>query len=206
VREVFVNLHHLGERIVEALGDGGRLGLRITYSREDSLLDTGGALKKLEPHLRCGRFAVLNCDTIIDLDLREVLDLHVRSRATATLVLRPDPEARRYGVIETDEAGRIRRFLGVAAPEEPSGEAAPRRLSPWMFTGLQIVEPEVFSLMPAAGAFSTTRDIYPRMVRAGKPVFGFVHKGLWIAVDDAEGLARAQALIGSGQAKLSYLR
>lgn len=199
IAEVVINLHHLGEKIRAALGDGSVYDLRITYSPEDPILDTGGGIKKAQGFLDGETFVVLNCDTILDLDLSIVLAAHRRNHAAATLVLRPDPDAARYGIVETDASGRIRRFLG-----QPAEVSEP--LSAFMFTGLQVLEAKIFACMPAAKPFSTTRETYPQMLRAGEPLYGFMHHGPWMVVDDAAGMARATQAIISGQVRLSYLR
>jgi NDP-sugar pyrophosphorylase family protein len=173
--------------------------LRITYSLEDPILETGGGIKKAQPFLDGETFVVLNGDTIIDHDIDALLAAHHHNRAVATLVLRPDLEAARYGILETDASGRIRRFLGQ--PLEVSGP-----LSPYMFTGLQVLEPRVFDFMPEIKPFSTTRDIYPQMLRAGEPLYGFIHTGPWMVIDDTKGMTRATQAIVSGQVRLSYLR
>ncbi len=69
VEEVVINLHHLGDKIRDTLGDGRMYGLRIVYSPEEPILDTGGGIKKAQPWLDGETFLVLNCDTILDLDL-----------------------------------------------------------------------------------------------------------------------------------------
>ncbi|HXG18486.1 MAG TPA: NDP-sugar synthase [Methylomirabilota bacterium] len=198
ITEVVINLHHLGEKIRAALGDGSLYGLRIIYSPEDPILESGGGIKKAQPLLAGDTFIVLNCDTILDLDLQEVLAFHQRKRAIATLVLRPDPNAAQYGVLAINSSGQIRRIRDQAlAVIEP--------VSPYMFTGLQILEPRVFAFMPELKPFSTTRETYPRLLLAGETLYGFVHSGPWMVVDDAAGMARATQAIVSGQVRLSYL-
>ena len=199
IEEVVLNLHHLGGKIRGALGDGSIYGLRITYSPKAPILDTGGGIKKAQTFLDGETFVVLNCDAIIDLDLGALLAAHRRNHATTTLVLRPDPEAARYGILETDASGRIRRFLGQPAEVNES-------LSAYMFTGLQMLEPPIFDFIPEGKPFSTTRETYPWMLRAGEPLYGFIHTGPWMVVDDAEGMARATQAIVSGKMRLSYLR
>jgi len=199
ITEVIINLHHLGEKIRAALGDGSIYGLHITYSPEDPILETGGGIKNAQPFLDGETFVVLNCDTIVDLDLGALRAFHLQQRAAATLVLRPDPEAARYGILETDASRQIRRFLGQpAAVSEP--------LSPYMFTGVQMLEPRVFAFTPEERPFSTTRETYPQMLRAGEPLYGFIYTGSWMVVDDAAGIARATQTIVSGQVRLSYLK
>lgn len=199
ITEVVINLHHLGEQIRAALGDGRRYGLRITYSFEEQLLDTGGGIKKVQPFLDGDTFVVLNCDTIIDLDLEALVAVHRQTRAVATLVLRRDADAARYGVVETDASHRIRRLRG-----HPPAVEGP--LLPYMFTGLQVLEPRVFAFMPAEKPFSTTRELYPQMLHAGELLFGYIHIGPWMVVDDAEGMARATHALLSGQVHLSYVQ
>ncbi|MCS6926489.1 MAG: NDP-sugar synthase [Candidatus Binatia bacterium] len=199
IAEVVINLHHLGEQIRTALGDGRRYGLRITYSCEEQLLETGGGIKQAQPFLDGDTFVVLNCDTIIDLDLEALVAVHRRTRAVATLVLRPDTDAVRYGLVETDASHRIRRLRGY-----PPAVEGP--LFPYMFTGLQVLEPRVFAFMPAEKPFSTTRELYPRMLHAGEPLFGYIHTGPWMVVDDAEGMRRATHALLSGQVRLSYVQ
>jgi NDP-sugar pyrophosphorylase family protein len=198
IEEVVINLHYLGEKIRAALGDGSVYGLRITYSPEELLLETGGGIKKAQTFLDGETFVVLNCDTILELDLHALLTAHRKHRAVATLVLRPDPEAARYGILETDAWGCIRRFLGQPAEMSES-------LSPYMFTGCQMLEPRVFAFMPEGKPFSTTRETYPQMLRAGESLYGFIHTGPWMVVDDAEGIARATQAIISGRVRLPYL-
>ena len=69
IEEVVINLHHLGEKIRATLGDGSIYGLRISYSPEEPILESGGGIKNAQSFLDGEAFVVLNCDTIIDLDL-----------------------------------------------------------------------------------------------------------------------------------------
>ena len=88
VREVVVNLHHLGEQIEAAVGDGGGLGLRVRYSREEELLETGGGIRKALPLLQPGPFLVLNGDIWTDYPFRKLL---AARPVRAHLVLTPKP-------------------------------------------------------------------------------------------------------------------
>jgi NDP-sugar pyrophosphorylase family protein len=100
IREIIINLYHLGEQIEAYLNDGAKLGLEITYSKEQELLDTGGGLLKAKPFLQDGTFIVVNTDVLIDLPLADLIDFHRVKKATASLVLRPDPLADQYGSMD----------------------------------------------------------------------------------------------------------
>jgi NDP-sugar pyrophosphorylase family protein len=184
IREVIVNLHHRGDDIRAALGDGAGHGVSITYSAEDPILDTGGAIKRAQPHLEGGRFVVLNGDIICDLDLRAVIDWHAARGALATMVLRPDRDAARYGHIEIDAGGRIRRFLGT-----PATVGVP--LTPLMFAGVHVFEPAVFAYMEV-GRFGINALTYPRLLAAGCPLYGYTFTDYWRVLDTHEGLAEGR--------------
>lgn len=175
--DVVINLHHRGEALRAELGDGNAYGLRIRYSTEDPLLDTGGALKNAAPLLDdAPAFLVLNGDTILDLPLDALVAAHRARDALATLVVRRDPRQDAYGLVEIDATERVRRFLGVP----PNVEGT---LTPYMFAGAHVLSRRVFDYMPESGAFSMTRLVYPRMLAAGEPLYGFPFAGFWRVVD-----------------------
>jgi NDP-sugar pyrophosphorylase family protein len=185
IADVIINLHHHGDALRAALGDGSAFGVRIRYSPEDPLLDTGGAIKNAEPLLRAETdFLVLNGDTIIDLPLDRLLAAHRAHAATATLVLRRDPEQARYGLVEIDDTDRIRRFLGVPA-------AVPEPLTPYMFAGVHALSSRIFRSMPAGRPFSITRETYPALLAAGEPLYGLPFDGFWRVIDTEADLRRA---------------
>lgn len=192
IREVIINLHHLGDRIREALGDGRKYGVSITYSEEHPILDTGGAIKKAESFLTGDTFVVLNGDMVIDLDLRRVIDWHRARGSTATMVLRPERSEAGYGLIETDRGGRIRRFLG-----EPS-QVDDEDLVPMMFTGVHVFEPAVFGYM-REGRFGINAETYPAMLAAGEPLHGYRFEGYWTVLDTHELLDAGRREIGGAE-------
>jgi NDP-sugar pyrophosphorylase family protein len=175
IRDVVINLHHRGDAIRAALGDGRRFGVSIAYSPEDPILDTGGGILRARPLLGDEPFVVLNTDSIMDLDLRAVIDFHQTRGAVATMVLRPDRDAARYGLIEIDAAQRIRRFLG-----QPAVVAEP--LTALMFAGVHVFTPEIFAHMRGE-VFSITRQTYPALLAAGCPLYGFAFDGYWRVLD-----------------------
>lgn len=199
VEQVVVNLHHLGDLIRTALGDGGRFGLSLRYSREDRLLDTGGALVRARPLLGDEPFVLANCDALFDPDLTAAWAFHRERGALATLLVRRDAEADRYGALDLDPAGRVRRFLGRPAG---SAEGLERR----MFCGVHLISPEIFDRMPASGAFSITRDVYLPLVESGEKLFGCDHPGYWRDLGTIDGLSRARADIDAGRFVPGYLR
>lgn len=190
IRRVVINLHHLGNLIREHVGDGSRFGLCVDYSEEAILQDTGGGIRDARRYLEGGTFITLNADTIVDVDLRELAEAHRRSGALATMLLHKDPRMADFGLIETESDGRVGRFLGHARPgcREP--------LEPWMYTGVQVLEPSTFRYLQSQGPFSITKVSYPAMLAAGENVRGKGFEGAWITVGTASELTRANEILG----------
>jgi mannose-1-phosphate guanylyltransferase len=203
IREVIINLHHLGEQIEAYLSDGAKLGLEIIYSKEQELLDTGGGLLKAKPFLEDGTFIVINTDVVIDLPLADLIDFHRAKTATATLALRPDELADQYGSIDIDTEGRIDRFLRA---KRPSASVGPR--TKLMFTGVQVLEPKIFEYMPSDGSFAkfgTTKDTYPKMLLAGEALYGYRFDGSWQDVGTVERIKQVEDRLAKGNIRLHYL-
>jgi NDP-sugar pyrophosphorylase family protein len=196
IAEVVINLHHLSKQVREQLGDGRTYGVRIVYSEEDPILDTGGAIAAAREFLDGDTFVVLNADTFIDLHLQDVIDFHRAHRATATMVLRPDPDAVRRDRIRIDAAQRIVRIFDQpvcgASPASEAGHAGISRAeelpTPFMYTGVMVLEPRAFTYMPP-GVYSITRDVYPRLLAAGELLYGYIHYGYWRVLDTLGDLA-----------------
>jgi len=185
VEEVVVNLHHLGDAIPAALGDGRRYGLRLHYSPEDPILDTGGGIAQARDFFASEPFFVANCDALVDPDLAAMSALHEAKGALATLVVRVDPAADRYGPLDLDASGRVRRMLG-----KPTGVAEP--LARYMFCGVHVISPEIFAHMPSRAVFSITRDVYLPLVEAGAPLYGFAYDGYWRDLGTIDSLSAAR--------------
>lgn len=189
IDDVVINLHHLGERIETTIGDGSRFGLRIRYSREEEIRDTGGGIKHAAPLLGREPFVVVNGDSLLELDLRAVTAFHEARGGVATLAVRPDPDAARYGLVELDADDRVRRIAGLPADASAPG------LRPYMFPGLHVLEPEVLDWMDDGAAFSITRVTYPRLLSAGRPIHGYATDARWVTIDTPDALAAADAVL-----------
>ena len=198
VEEVVVNLHHLGDMIQEYVGDGRQWGLRVFYSRERELLGTGGGIQKAAPHLFDDTFVVMNADILVELDLSDVFRFHRENNAAVTMVLRRDPDVERYGVIETDGFGLVRQVLGKLAV----GSGPWNRL---MFTGVHVLEPEVFSYMEDQEDAFSIIDVYLDMLRAGQRIMGYDMKGFWTDLGTQARYEGLQRMVEQGEIALDTL-
>lgn len=165
VRDIVINLHHHGERIAEALGDGQKFGARIQYTRESFPLGTGGGLKHalpvLDPDGADEPFVSMNGKLIFDLDVTAVLEAHRRDPdALGTLVVRRVPDAQAWGALEVADGGARPRVTDVFAGGEH------------MFAGVHVTRPSVVRRLPD-GESCMIRQGYLPWLRAGEPVGAF---------------------------------
>ena len=188
--DVVINLHHLGPVIEQALGNGSRYGLRIIYSREPVILGTGGGIKQAEPNFSGEPVLVLNGDTLFELDLGALCAFHEERKAAATLVLRSDADAARWGLIEVGSDDRIVRITGRG-----KSESSPTR--PCMFAGIHILHPRLLRDVPK-GKESSIIDAYVSAIERDEPVLGYDLKGYWSDVGTPERYAQAEQDASAG--------
>ena len=181
VREVVINGHHLADRLAAWLGDGSRWGLGLAFTHEAEILGTAGAMKNAAPHLQGAPFLVINADVLVQCDLRSLWAWHRARGALVTMVVRPDPEGRDSRPVMIDEHDHVRQING-----RPQGTAAGPECEGGVFTGIQIVEPEVLGTIPANRFVSTTAETYPLLLQQGRPVFAYRHHGYWLDVGERE--------------------
>jgi NDP-sugar pyrophosphorylase family protein len=156
-----VNAHHLGDRIRETLGDGDGSGVAIQYSVEVNLLGTGGGIAYARALWGGGRVLVMNAKVVAAVDLAALVRAHASAGAQATLLLRDDPDARRWGAIQVDATGRVVGILDARSPIAPEGAVSER-----MFTGIHVMEPALLDRLRPVPC-DVIRDAYIPALQAG---------------------------------------
>ncbi|MDE0331429.1 MAG: NDP-sugar synthase [Nitrospinae bacterium] len=195
VSEVAVNLHHGAEKICSALGDYAH-GVHVHYFHEHEILGTAGGIKNAEAFL-CEKnepFFVINADAPCGANLKTALDHHQKGGFLATLILRRSPEAQQYGVLEFDEEGRLRKFLGESAPGSPRGES-----SQAMFTGLSVMSPEMLSHIPAGKESDISTQIYPSLMESDARIGAILSDSYWMDVGTSTRYLQANMDVMSGE-------
>ncbi|HTT77653.1 MAG TPA: NDP-sugar synthase, partial [Candidatus Binataceae bacterium] len=211
--EVAINLHHLAGPIKESLGDGSALGLRITYSYEQTLAGTGGPLVILRDYFGGERFVMLNCDTIIGLDLAEVIGFHQERRALATFVLRDGHDRDAYSRIECGPDSRIQRMRllkgrvrGVFEDYPPKlDDRIAANLTSYMYCGVMVAEAEVLAAVRRPPPFSLMSGLFAPMLTQGAALYGYIHEGFFRTVDDLEGYNELRMEFSASPPPLAYL-
>src|SRR5450432_882198 len=162
-----VNVFHRGDLLRETLGASAH-GVRLDYSVEAELLGTGGGLAHARPLLGAGPVLVMNAKVVADVELASFVTSHEAAHATggavATMLVRDDPDARRWGAISADETGRVVGILDARSPRPPQGRVTER-----MFTGIHVLEPALLDrLRPVV--CDVIRDAYVPALLAGATI------------------------------------
>jgi len=177
VRDVVLAQGHLPQLMVDYFGDGSRFDSKLTHALEAKPMNTAGAVKNAESFLK-GRFYVLNGDIFTDLDISEMLKFHIARRASVTIALTAVDNPTAYGLIETDQNGRVKRFLEKPTPEQVTTNM--------INAGTYILEPHILNDIPAQTNYSFERQLFPKLLARGEPVYAFVSSGYWIDIGTPE--------------------
>jgi mannose-1-phosphate guanylyltransferase / phosphomannomutase len=168
--DVIVTLAFLPQAIRSYFGDGDSLGLELEYSVEESPLGTAGSVR-----LASGRLddtvLVISGDALCDIDLRALVDFHRERDAAVTIALKQVENPLEFGIVVTDEEGRIERFL-----EKPSWGQV---FSDTINTGIYVLEPEVLKHVPADRPYDFSKELFPLLLEMGRPLYGKVCGGYW---------------------------
>jgi NDP-sugar pyrophosphorylase family protein len=177
VSEIVFSVAYRPERVQAVFGDGGSFGKRIVYAVEESPLGTGGAVKNAAPHLD-DLTIVFNGDVLTNVDLPAIVAEHRASGARATLVLTRVANPAAFGLVETDETGRVRRFIEKPDPTEITTDT--------VNAGIYILDTEALDLIPPHEVYSIERGFFPALLRRGDLVRAHIHRGYWIDVGTPE--------------------
>lgn len=196
VSDVGATLWYQPRKIRAAFGKGEEMGIRLRYYEETAPLGTAGSVCLARDHLK-GTFFVLSGDGLTDCDLTAALAWHREKKALATLVVRRVRVPLPYGVVMTDESGRVTRFL-----EKPAWS---RVFSNLVNTGIYILEPEIFDHIPNVGMPDFGKDIFPSLLEKGLPMYAWEMQGYWCDVGDQRAYLSAQLSLMRGEVDLPHL-
>jgi NDP-sugar pyrophosphorylase family protein len=182
VKEIMINLHHLGEKISEFLGNGAKYGVEINYSWEEELLETGGGLKKVEGFFQEGTFLAVNSDIYFSFSLARSINKHQSRGADATLILRAGEDTDLYGGVSLDPQGGV---LEIGKNPTQAGKI-------YLFTGIQILEPVIFSYLDSQK--KSIIQAYRRMSSGDRKVCGEVVSGRWEDLGTVANYQRANSI------------
>ncbi|HET8606112.1 MAG TPA: sugar phosphate nucleotidyltransferase [Gaiellaceae bacterium] len=168
--EIVVTVAFLPQAIRSYFGAGENLGVSIEYSVEESPLGTAGSVRLAAPALDSTTL-VISGDALCDIDLSQIMAFHAEKGASVTVGLKSVDNPLEFGIVVTDEEGRIERFL-----EKPSWGQV---FSDTINTGIYVIEPEVLRHVPADRPYDFAKELFPLLLEMGRPLYGYVCEGYW---------------------------
>jgi mannose-1-phosphate guanylyltransferase/phosphomannomutase len=168
--DVIVTVAFMPQAIRSYFGNGDTLGMEIEYSVEESPLGTAGSVRLASDRLD-ETSLVISGDALCDVDLTDLIRFHREKEAAVTIGLKSVENPLEFGIVVTDEDGRIERFL-----EKPSWSQV---FSDTINTGIYILEPEVLRHVPTDRPYDFSKELFPLLLEMGRPLYGYVFDAYW---------------------------
>jgi mannose-1-phosphate guanylyltransferase/phosphomannomutase len=179
VTEMVSTLHYRPRAIRDHFADGNDFGIRMRYTLETEPLGTAGSVKLGEQYLD-EPFLVVGGDAMVDFDMKAFLEFHRAQQAKVSLCLTRVRDPSEFGIVITDEEGRVQRFLEKPGPSEVFSDT--------VNTGIYLIEPEVLEHIPRGKPYDFSSDLFPALLEQGIPIYGYVATGYWSDIGTLEQL------------------
>src|SRR3954447_20415507 len=169
-QEIVVTVAFLPQSIRSYFGDGSSLGVEIEYSVEETPLGTAGSVRLASDRLE-DTTLIISGDALCDIDLTQLVEFHRERNAAVTIGLKSVENPLEFGIVVTDEDGRVERFL-----EKPGWGQV---FSDTINTGIYVIEPEVLKHVPRNRPYDFSKELFPLLLEMGRPIYGHVCDGYW---------------------------
>jgi mannose-1-phosphate guanylyltransferase/phosphomannomutase len=197
ITDIGVTLQFMPEEIQDYFGDGSEWGVNMRYSIEDAPAGTAGSVKMAEQQLGLEgeRLLVISGDALTDADLGQLVRFHGEKDAEVTMVLKSVENPLDFGIVITEEDGRISRFL-----EKPAWGQV---FSDTVNTGIYLLEPSVMGEIPdpEEGEYDFSKELFPKLLEGDRSLYGFVTDAYWEDIGTLEQYASAQRDVLDGRVR-----
>ena len=191
VSEVGINLHFRPQVIQEFVGDGGPWGVSVTYSKEDQLLGTAGAVAKMRWFLEdCDAFLVLYGDILTDQSLSDLVRFHIERQALMSMLVHESRSSN--SIVRLDGHGAVTGFW-----ERPDARTRNAVQSNWASSSIFVGAPAVLDQIPSRVPCDIPKDLLPPVLRQGR-LYGYPLTGFRCAIDSPARLTRAGRALAGG--------
>lgn len=188
-------LYFQPEVISDYFKNGSEYGIKMNYVQAVADYGTAGSIRNAHEQINLDeRFIIISGDVLTDFDLKKAIDYHIEKGADATILLTRHETPLQYGIVMTDEEGRINKFL-----EKPSWGQV---FSDTINTGIYILEPHVVNMIPYREEFDFSKDLFPLMLNKKMNLYGYITEGYWRDVGNLDEYQIGQLDALSGKVNL----
>jgi NDP-sugar pyrophosphorylase family protein len=171
ISNIFINLHHLPEKIKEFVADGKKWGINVNYSYEPEILGTAGAVKKLEKKLGSEPFLVVYGDNFLEIDYKDLIQYSKRKNGTGTVVIFEKEDVSGSGILEIGDGDEILRFVEKPKPSEIFSH----RVS----AGIYYFNKKIFDFIPPSYS-DFAFDVLPLVLKKKEKLYAYnLKKKVW---------------------------
>ncbi len=194
ITEFIFLLCYLPQKITSYFGNGSKFGVHIeyVYEEENKPLGTAGGLHLVRKHLN-NTFIVSYADILRDLDITEMVRLHKAKKAFATLNVYKRNSADAKSMVVFDNQNRISQFV-----ERPKSDMITQDFV-WSNGSFYLFEPGVFEFIPQEIASDFGKEVFPKIIESGKPMYAYPSAGYFIDIGNQEKLEKARKTFNQNQ-------
>jgi NDP-sugar pyrophosphorylase family protein len=170
INRVVIAVGYKSDVIINRYADNSAYNFKILFSIENNLLGTGGAIKQTISLTRSDDILVLNGDSYVEVNISDFMATHKSTNAFATVVVKEEENANRYGRIEIDEQKRVLLFEEKANNDKPG----------FINAGMYLMKRDIFNEVEEGIVLSLEKEILPKLVASG--VYGYIASGKFIDI------------------------
>ncbi len=195
INDVVATLAFMPQVIEDYFGDGDEWGMSIDYAIEESPLGTAGSVRNASKLIGDDEpFIVISGDALTDINLSELVEAHKAHGGAVTIALKAVDDPLEFGVVITDEDGRVERFL-----EKPTwGQVFSDRIN----TGIYVIEPWVLAEIPEGEPYDFSSELFPALMEKGHAIYGVLVDGYWCDVGSRESYMQVHRDVLDGKAMI----
>ena len=188
-KDVSVLLYHQPHIIKNYFGNGNKFGINLSYVEAPENYGTAGAVRYAAADFK-EPFLVISADLVTNIDLGRIAEFHRDKKASFTIVLTRVGNPLPYGIVITNQDGRIKHFL-----EKPSWSEV---FSDTVNTGIYVIDPDILRHVPEEKEFDFSRDLFPILLAEKEKIYGCVAEGLWKDIGNLEEYGKVHGQILKG--------
>ena len=195
IREACMTLRFLPDSIRNYFGDGKEFGMQLHYQVEDTPLGTAGGVRAASDFCAGEPVLILSGDAVCDFDFSAAMRFHKEHDADVTILLYAHAEPLEYGLVMTDEFGRITRFV----EKPPWNQVFTNRIN----TGIYILSPRAMAEIPVGQVYDFSKDLFPKLLSQGMKLYGFEAEGYWCDIGSPNAYLQCALDTLAGKCKLN---
>lgn len=188
IEEIFVACGYRANDLVSSITELDLGVTKLVFAFEDEPAGTAGAVKLLETRLE-GTFVVASGDVLADVNMGDLIAYHRTKGAFGTMALTTAERPEEFGIVGLDQNGRIERFKEKPAPEEV--------FSNLINAGIYVLEPDSLDCIPEGEMYDFSKNLFPKLLGMGKPLFGAPIQGMWKDIGRPSDLIEANIQMAS---------